>query len=238
MPLCLTNILRSCPSSFWKRTGCTKSGTSKQGNRAFIDWKIELENLNAILTTSSPAHALTEDGLKVHLEANLNSELKINLLNEPTLSSKLDAWSTEVKERDERVKAENACTQRIIDASHAARAAKRGEKKDLLSCFSDPPQARVKSSAGTTGNTARRYFPKLQDKEKRLLNEHDGCTRCRRFYTDHRAKDCEMTINNTWPDVETYVPLTLEMALAAKPQASSSLSRLPPPGRSRNPLSE
>jgi hypothetical protein len=65
---------------------------SKQGNRAFIDWKIELENLNAILTTSSPTHALTEDGLKVQLEANLNSELKINLLNELTLSSKLDAW--------------------------------------------------------------------------------------------------------------------------------------------------
>jgi hypothetical protein len=201
--------------------------SSKQGNRAFIDWKIELENLNAILTTSSPAHALTEDGLKVQLEANLNCELKINLLNEPTLSSKLDAWSTEVKERDERVKAENARTQRIIDASHAARAAKRGEKKDLLSRLSDAPQTRAKSSAGVSGNTTRRYLPKLQDKEKKLLNEHEGCTRCRRFYTDHRAKECEMTTNNTWPDAETYVPLTLEMALAAKPRSGPSSSRLP-----------
>jgi hypothetical protein len=200
--------------------------SSKQGNRAFIDWKIELENLNTILTTSSPTHTLTEDGLKVQLEANLNSELKINLLNEPTLSSKLDAWSTEVKERDERVKAKNARTQRIIDASHAARAAKRGEKKDLLSRLSDVPQTRTKSSAGTSGNTPRCYLPKLQDKKKKLLNDHDGCTRCHRFYTDHRAKECEMTANNTWPDAETYVPLTLEMTLAFKPRAGPSLSHL------------
>jgi hypothetical protein len=204
--------------------------SSKQGNRAFIDWKIELENLNAILTTTSPTHALTEDGLKVQLEANLNSELKINLLNEPALAAKLDAWSIEVKERDDRVKAENARTQRIIDASNAARAAKRGEKKDLLSRLSDPPRtASVRSTnTGTsTSDTTRRYLPKLQDKEKRLLNDHEGCTRCRKFYTGHRAKDCEMTINNTWPDAETYIPLTLEMALASKPRlpAAAVISR-------------
>ena len=33
--------------------------SSKQGDRPFIDWKIEMENLNAILTTSSLSHALT-----------------------------------------------------------------------------------------------------------------------------------------------------------------------------------
>ena len=35
-----------------------------------------------------------------------------------------------------------------------------------------------------------------------------------------------MTTNN-WPDADTYVPLTLEMALAAKPLATTSSSRLP-----------
>jgi len=43
----------------------------------------------------------------------------------------------------------------------------------------------------------------------------------------HQAKDCQMTVNNTWPDAETYVPLTLEMALASKPWAGTSSSRLP-----------
>jgi hypothetical protein len=36
-----------------------------------------------------------------------------------------------------------------------------------------------------------------------------------------------MTANNTWPDAEMYVPLTLEIALASKPQLGASLSRLP-----------
>ena len=38
-----------------------------------------------------------------------------------------------------------------------------------------------------------------------------------------------MTANNTWPDAETYTPLTLEMALAAKPLTgtTTSSSRLP-----------
>lgn len=198
--------------------------SSKQGDRPFIDWKIEIENLNAILTTSSPTHALTEAGLKIQLEANLNSELKINLINEPTLFDKLDAWSTEVKERDDRVRAENARTQRLIDASNAARAARRGERKDLLSRLTDPPRSKP-TQAGTSSEASRRYLPKLQDKEKKLLNEHEGCTRCRKFYVGHRAKDCEMTATNTWPDADTYVTLTLEKALASKPGPSSS--RLP-----------
>ena len=200
--------------------------SSKQGDRAFIDWKIEIENLNAILTTSSPTHALTQDSLKIQLEANLNTELKTNLLNEPPVASKLDAWSVEVKERDERVREENARTQRLIDTSNAARAARRGEKKDLLSRLTDPPR-RGTTHAGTSGETTRRYLPKLQDKEKCLLNDHEGCTCCRKFYTGHRAKDCQMTANNTWPDAETYVPLTLEMALASKPKTGPSSSRLP-----------
>ena len=195
--------------------------SSKQGSWAFIDWKIEIENLNAILTTSSPAHTFTKSRLKIQLEAN-----KTNLLNELCLSNKLDVWSTEVKERDDRVRAENARTQCLIDANNAARAARRGEKKDLLSRLTDPPRQRS-NNVGTSSETPQCFLPKLQDKEKRLLNEHDGCTHCCKFYTGHRAKDCKMTANNTWPDTETYVPLTLEMALAAKPPHMASSSCLP-----------
>ena len=139
--------------------------SSKQGNIAFIDWKIEIENLNAILTTLLPTHALTEDGLNIQLEANLNNKLKTNLHNEPTLASKLDAWSTEVKEWDDRVRAENAQTQHLIDANNAAQAAWRGEKKDLLSQLTDPPRSRP-SHTGTSGEATQCYLPKLQEKER------------------------------------------------------------------------
>ena len=109
-----------------------------------------------------------------------------------------------MKERDDRVRAENARTQRLIDASNAARAARRGEKKDLLSRLTDPPRPKP-SHAGTS----------------------DGCTRCRKFYAGHRTKDCPMTATNTWPDAETYTTLTLEKALAAKPLSGTSVTRLP-----------
>jgi hypothetical protein len=36
-----------------------------------------------------------------------------------------------------------------------------------------------------------------------------------------------MTANNTWPDADTYTPLTLEMALASKPPATTSSLRIP-----------
>jgi hypothetical protein len=126
--------------------------SSKQGDHAFINWKIELENLNAILTTSSPSHALTSDALKVQLEASLNSELKHNLMNKLAAATTLDAWSIEVKEHDEHIKAEDACTQHIINASNAARAAKQTEKKDLLSCLSDPSYGKPMNT-GTGGDS-------------------------------------------------------------------------------------
>ena len=36
-----------------------------------------------------------------------------------------------------------------------------------------------------------------------------------------------MTTNNTWPNAKTYIPLTLEMALAAKPNSGALSSHLP-----------
>jgi hypothetical protein len=123
------------------------------------------------------------------------------------------------------VRAENAQTQCLIDASNAACAARRGEKRDLLSRLTDPP--RPKGIHAGTSETTRRYLPKLTDKERKLLNEHEGCTRCRKPYAGHRATNCEMTINNAWPNAETYIPLTLEMALASKAQNTASSSRLP-----------
>ncbi|RDB31066.1 hypothetical protein Hypma_000019 [Hypsizygus marmoreus] len=188
---------------------------------------IELENLNAILTTSSPSHALTIEGLKIQLEANLNSECKLNLLNEPALSANLDAWTIEVKERDDRIKAEDARTQCLIDASNAARVVKRNEKRDLLSRLSDPPRSSRPNANTPTSRGNQLKLPKLTDGERELLDKYDGCTRCRKFHAGHRAKECWMVAKNSWPDAETYVPLTLEVALASKPQVSIPSSRLP-----------
>jgi hypothetical protein len=82
--------------------------SSSQGLQPFMDWKIEMENLNAILTTSTPLKALTKVQLKVQLQSNLNPDLRLSLNLEPVLATDLAAWAFEVKERDDRLHAENA----------------------------------------------------------------------------------------------------------------------------------
>ncbi|KAG6905107.1 hypothetical protein DXG01_004831 [Tephrocybe rancida] len=161
---------------------------------------IKIKNLNVILATSSKMHTLSNEALKVQLEANLNPDVKLNLQNEPALATELSAWSIKVK-----------------DIAHAA---KRNKKKDLLSCLSDPPSrsSPTTHSSPALNNNSRCYLPKLTDTERSLLKAHKGCAYCRKFYAGHTDPNkCDMKATNTWPDAETYTLLTKAMALAARP---------------------
>ena len=87
--------------------------SSSQGNHVFIDWKIKIKNLNTILTTSAPAQALTKVQLKVQLQSNLHPDLRLNLSLKPVLAmADLATWAFEVKEQDDCMRAEDACTQK------------------------------------------------------------------------------------------------------------------------------
>ena len=58
--------------------------------------------------------------------------------------------------------------------------------------------------------------PKLTKCEIKLLNEHKGYRKCRKFYVPHTTINC----TNDWPNAATYQTLTLEMALAAMAMAA------------------
>ncbi|KAF8219191.1 hypothetical protein L208DRAFT_1554056 [Tricholoma matsutake] len=75
--------------------------SSLQGDQVFIDWKIEIENLNAILATSALAKALTKAKLKNQLQSNLHPDLRLNISLEPVLATELAPWALEVKECDD-----------------------------------------------------------------------------------------------------------------------------------------
>ena len=98
-----------------------------------MDWKIEVENLNAILATSVPAKALIKDQPKDQLQYNLHPDLRLSLSLKPMLATDLTAWSFKVKECNDRMWAEDAHTQKLIDASSATHALHWSEKKDILS---------------------------------------------------------------------------------------------------------
>lgn len=198
--------------------------SSRQGDRVFIDWKIEVENLNAILMTSTPSYALSRASLKNQLHANLNPDLHLHLNSLPPISSDLADWSMEVKERDEQLKAERERTQRMIDASHALRAARRGEKKSLAERITAAPNSSnaTRHTSSSANTTPRLQLPPLTPAEKLLLNENDGCTRCRKLFVSHRHLNCPMTANNTWPDVSTYVTLTADSVKARNPASHAA----------------
>lgn len=196
--------------------------SSSQGSQPFMDWKIEMENLNAILTTSAPTKALSKDQLKVQLQANLHPDLRLSLSLEPVIATELAAWAFEVREHDDRLRAEDARTQRLIDASQSACAARRGEKKDLLSRLTNAPVA--SSSSSPPAVAGRNKAPRVERKklsgltqdERDLLKLYNGCMRCRLFNIDHTVHTCPMVATNSWPNPDTYVTLTAPVAAAAQ----------------------
>jgi hypothetical protein len=58
--------------------------------------------------------------------------------------------------------------------------------------------------------------PKLLPEEYDLLEKHNGCRKCRRFYVGHQVHNCP----NDFPNPDTYQTLTEEMANQAMAQAA------------------
>jgi hypothetical protein len=134
------------------------------------------------------------------------------------------------------MRAEDAHTQKLIDASSAAHALCHGKKKDLLSQLSDAPSTsnRSSSSSGTsnTKEAETKQLPALTPDERALLEKHASCTRCRRFNAGHNFPDCPMKADNTWLDATTYVMLTVPPPNAAtkgNAKDDDTDSYVPPP---------
>ena len=123
--------------------------------------------------TSALTKALTKDQLKVQLQSNLHPDLRLNLSLGPVLATELAAWSFEVKECDDCMRAEDARTQKLIDTTAVARSARRGEKKDLLSHLTDAPSTSGHSSSSTDKpkKADKPCLPAFTDSERSLLKE-------------------------------------------------------------------
>ncbi|TFK17546.1 hypothetical protein FA15DRAFT_710688 [Coprinopsis marcescibilis] len=113
---------------------------------------------------------------------------------------------------------------KLIDLNNVHRTANAAARRTTLASRLSPPlPSNNGGSRRTTYVTASQpapntYLPRLTDGKKKLLNEHEGCTRCRTFYSGHQAVACPMKEADTWPEASTYKTLTLEMVLAAKPR--------------------
>ncbi|KAG6901035.1 hypothetical protein C0995_001826, partial [Termitomyces sp. Mi166 len=74
---------------------------SYQGNTAFADWVVVLQNLNAQLENTRLEHTLSDTSLKAHLESHMHPDLcwKVDYKRIPI--GELADWITEVVELDE-----------------------------------------------------------------------------------------------------------------------------------------
>ena len=97
--------------------------------------------------------------------------------------------------------AKDACTQKLIDASTTA-CATCHSKKDLISWLTNIPATGNTFTAGcskTQKKNEKKHLPALTLKEQALLDKH----------VDHKNANCPMKADNTWPDAEMYIILTV-----------------------------
>ncbi|EDR06062.1 uncharacterized protein LACBIDRAFT_329149 [Laccaria bicolor S238N-H82] len=189
----LTSTLTSSKTSFW-------------------NWSQQLLKLNCLLrgTTSF----FDDTALRNHLEAHLDDELRARLKNSEARKEKaLKPWINSVRIIDEARAVENKRARELIEETIDRQAKHQNTKTDVLRGSSR--RANTSQSNSTSANSSSSSFvklPPLTDDERALLNEHDGCTKCCRFYCDHHSQSCP----DGFPSGKNYKTLTVAFALAAK----------------------
>ncbi|KAF9219916.1 hypothetical protein BS17DRAFT_769643 [Gyrodon lividus] len=145
-----------------------------QGSCPFYEWVVEIQSQNSILC-NMPSH-LMEAAVKYHLEAHMHHDLA------------LDYCSTEI--------AGEESLHRWVEKVRLREIAKQKEAVDAALCAANrPPECRLVSGQGTsqksfrskgtvdtnkpTSNTKFVQLPALTVEEQRLLQENEGCFKCR-----------------------------------------------------------
>ena len=171
-------------------------------NIKFWDWCQEMCALNIVLR-GMDSH-LDDMALRNQLEASLEpglctycSHKKLNKVTD------LKKWVQAVKEADEMLRDDYKCS-RDIFAEEAALHAQKHPALTSHSHFANiGANAMTNTPSGST-NAQMRKCPKLEPEERKLLAEHNGCFKCRRFNQSHGAHLC----SNDFPDGNKYQKVT------------------------------
>lgn len=179
------------------------------------DWVGTMCAHNTVLRGTD--HHLDEDALRRQLEANFMPEFRIHYNDSTIGEEKLFVkWCSRLKVLDEKVTRRREQGRR--DAERARREADEAAgrfKRTASSAGLTEPSRRANTSApirsGSSSSSTVKRLPRLTDAERNLLADFQGCTKCRVFFVaKHSHDDCEFA------DANTYQPLTIAMADAAK----------------------
>ena len=178
----------------------------------FEDWAASIQSLNVSLR-GTPSH-LDDDRIRLQLEAGLDKDLQTAARDAKAHEEmSLHPWIAKIKELDN-------C--RIIQRKRVAEAIEEAMKSNKKPFSSSSRYANTSDSKSTPplASSSRKFPPKLTDEERRLLMEHLGCLKCRKFYAGHRAHQCTTTISG-----KGYKALTAQDAQRAK---AANSAKTPP----------
>ncbi|KAG1756884.1 uncharacterized protein EDB91DRAFT_1262498 [Suillus paluster] len=159
----MTALRSAWLESHWAMKLCKKVLGSQQGNCAFYEWALDLQNLNALLY-GNPTHP--SDLTIPVLRAKLTDDLT------------LKEWIEEVKHIDDECLEDLASQRKIAEEIHR------------LSKRVTTATNKISSSSSKTYNASLPRLGSLTETEHALLMKHKGCFKCRKFYVSHQSKDC------------------------------------------------
>lgn len=188
----------------WRNTLQSEILSTTQGKKPFDDWQNSLGAQNSLLVNS--ASHIPEQQIRNHLNANMNPDTKLECdENKVHDEAVFTTWIEKVNVIDaKRLRTAEKQTRLVEDAMKRSKA--------ILTGPSARGNKQTFSSTKSPTSSSDGIFAKLLDAERALLNAHEGCTKCRRFYVNHRARDCP----NDFPAPSSYKTLTESMAVAAK----------------------
>ncbi|RDX49663.1 hypothetical protein OH76DRAFT_1350553, partial [Lentinus brumalis] len=168
----------------------------------FDDFIMHVEKLNARLRNTDAR--LDDAAFRTIVSANLVEELNHACLDDDIADIvSFQDWKAAISNLD-------AKRHRLLDIVKNSVSARTSGKTSSGS-GNVPRSSGSGNGSGVSAGSKGSGIPKLTDGDRKLLNEHSGCYKCRRFYAGHLANECK-----TWPNPATYQPLSQKLALEAK----------------------
>jgi hypothetical protein len=191
---------------------------------SFMTWINELRHLNIILRNTD--YHFDDDSFRLQLDSLIDTDLRARSKNRgikesieaavdskgmKTAEARLTTWVAEMRKlADERAND----TKRYKEAAESFHRAVKCESVDEMNRASKHPAlsqpSRIANSSSQSSSRTRP--PKLTENERMLLDKHQGCTKCRKGYQNHRAGNCP----NGFPEPAGYQELTEDILLAHK----------------------
>jgi hypothetical protein len=183
---------------------------SHQGSTPIADWIMLLESTNALL--QNHICKLSDTDLRNHIQSHVHADTmtaatvaKLHLIVE------YDKYKQALKVIDDaRVRSDEllkAAVKQLMLQSPSS-----NHRAIMNRTATSSSTSNATTAVNTSSTCTPDRVPALTPKERSLLVEHEGCFKCRCFYTTHKSADCP----DGFPDKTSYVTLTNADVLAAK----------------------